>query len=180
MADSDGVLTQEQIDAMLSGSTIKPAAEQSVAAEATTEEPVVNLTPTNLEEIRANGSPPAAAAAAAAPPPIPGPAPATAAPTADNGAMVDLANRVASLEATVSQGAAGIQGILAQLQELSNKVEGMMTGMQGTVGYSARQTFVCSSCQSQGHVAAKLNCTACGEDNWWGWWPPQPETPPAP
>ena len=93
---------------------------------------------------------------------------------------MDLANRVASLEATVSQGAAGIQGILAQLQELSSKVEGMMTGMQGTVGYSARQTFVCSSCQSQGHVAAKLNCTACGEDNWWGWWPPQPETPPAP
>ena len=180
MADSDGVLTQEQIDAMLSGGTIKPAAEQSVAAEATAAEPVVNLTPTNLEEIRANGSPPAAAAAAAAPPPIPGPVPATAAPAADNGAIVDLANRVASLEATVSQGAAGIQGILAQLQELSSKVEGMMTGMQGTVGYSARQTFVCSSCQNQGHVAAKLNCTACGEDNWWGWWPPQPETPPAP
>lgn len=187
MADSDGVLTQEQIDAMLSGGTIEPAAQKSVAAEATTEEPVVNLTPTNLEEIRANSSPPAAAAAAAAaaaPPPAPGPAPATAAPTAapaaDNGAMVDLANRVASLEATVSQGAAGIQGILAQLQELSSKVEGMMTGMQGTVGYSARQTFVCSSCQNQGHVAAKLNCTACGEDNWWGWWPPQPETPPAP
>jgi len=183
MADSDGVLTQEQIDAMLSGGTIKPAAEQSVAAEATAAEPVVNLTPTNLEEIRASSSPPAAAAAAAAaaaPPPAPGPAPATAAPTADNGAMVDLANRVASLEATVSQGAAGIQGILAQLQELSSKVEGMMTGMQGTVGYSARQTFVCSSCHNQGHVAAKLNCTACGEDNWWGWWPPQPETPPAP
>ena len=171
---------------MLSGGTVEPAAEQSVAAEATAEEPVVNLTPTNLDEIRANGSPPVVAAAAAAPPPAPvpapapGPAPAPAAPAPDNGAIVDLANRVASLEATVSQGAAGIQGILAQLQELSSKVEGMMTGMQGTVGYGARQTFVCSSCQNQGHVAAKLNCTACGEDNWWGWWPPQPETPPAP
>ena len=182
MADSDGVLTQEQIDAMLSGGTIKPAVEQSVAAEAKSEEPVVNITPTNLEEIRASSCPPAAAAAAAAPPPIPGPVPATAAPATDNGAMVDLANRVASLEATVSQGAAGIQGILAQLQELSSKVEGMMTGMQGTVGYSARQTFVCSSCQNQAHVAAKLNCTACGEDNWWGWWPPQepPQEPQAP
>jgi len=172
MADSEGVLTQEQIDAMLSGGTVEPAAEQSAAAEATAEEPVVNITPTNLDEIRASGGPPAAA-----PPPAPGPAP--AAPAPDNGAIVDLANRVAGLEATVSQGAAGIQGILAQLQELSSKVEGMMTGMQGTVGYGARQTFVCSSCQNQGHVAAKLNCTACGEDNWWGWWPPQPETPPA-
>ena len=182
MADSEGVLTQEQIDAMLSGGAVEPSAAQSTPAEPGAEPPVVNITPTNLEEIRASGSPPAAAAAAAAPPPIPGPGPvpATAAPAADNDAIVDLANRVASLEATVSQGAAGIQGILAQLQELSSKVEGMMTGMQGTVGYSARQTFVCSSCQSQGHVAAKLNCTACGEDNWWGWWPPQPETPPVP
>ncbi len=127
-----------------------------------TEEPIVNLTPTNLDEIRASGSPPPAAAAAA--------------DSGDSGAITDLANRVASLEASVSQGGAGaadVQGILAQLQELSSKVESMMAGMQGTVGYNARQTFVCSSCQNQGHVAAKLNCTACGEDNWWGWWPPQ-------
>ncbi len=143
-----------------------------------TEEPIVNLTPTNLDEIRASGSPPPAAAAAAAA----AAAPAPAADSGDSGAITDLANRVASLEASVSQGEAGaadVQGILAQLQELSSKVEGMMIGMQGTVGYGARQTFVCSSCQNQGHVAAKLNCTACGEDNWWGWWPPQPETPPA-
>ncbi len=132
-----------------------------------TEEPIVNLTPTNLDEIRASGSPPPAAAAAAA---------AAAADSGDSSAITDLANRVASLEASVSQGGAGaadVQGILAQLQELSSKVESMMAGMQGTVGYNARQTFVCSSCQNQGHVAAKLNCTACGEDNWWGWWPPQ-------
>ena len=64
MADSEGVLTQEQIDAMLAGGTVEPAAKQSVPAEApagTTEEPPVNLTPTNLEEIRANGGPPTAA-----------------------------------------------------------------------------------------------------------------------
>lgn len=156
MPDNDGVLSQEQIDAMLSGGN---------------EEPVVNLTPTNLDEIRASGTPLQAAAAAAAVAPTPAPAPA-----ADTGAITDLANRVARLEASVSQAgasAADVQGILAQLQELSSKVEGMMTGMQGTVGYGARQTFVCSSCQNQGHVAAKLNCTVCGEDNWWGWWPPQ-------
>ncbi len=141
-----------------------------------TEEPIVNLTPTNLDEIRASGSPPPAAAAAAAAAAV------SPAPAADSGAITDLANRVASLEASVSQGGAGaadVQGILAQLQELSSKVESMMAGTQGTVGYNARQTFVCSSCQNQGHVAAKLNCTVCGEDNWWGWWPPQPETPPA-
>ncbi len=132
-----------------------------------TEEPIVNLTPTNLDEIRASGSPPPAAAAAAAAAAV---APAPAADSGDSGAITDLANRVASLEASVRQGGAGaadVQGILAQLQELSSKVESMMAGMQGTVGYNARQTFVCSSCQNQGHVAAKLNCTACGEDNWW-------------
>ena len=95
-----------------------------------TEEPIVNLTPTNLDEIRASGSPPPAAAAAAA---AAGVAPALA---ADSGAITDLANRVASLEASVSQGGAGaadVQGILAQLQELSSKVENMMAGMRGPI-----------------------------------------------
>ncbi len=191
MADSEGVLTQEQIDAMLSGGTVEPAAAQSAPAEApaeaAVEEPVVNLTPTNLEEIRAAGGPPSAVAEpVAAPAAAPAPAPAPAAPAADNGAVTELANRVASLEATVSQGgtsAADVQGILAQLQQLSATVEGMMAGMQATVGYNAHQTFVCSSCQSQGNVAAKLNCTCCGAENQWGWWPPQeqpaPEPPPA-
>ncbi len=193
MADSEGVLTQEQIDAMLSGGKVEPPAaaapaeapapEQAVAAEAPVEEPVVNLTPTNLEEIRANA---ATAPAAAAPPPAAAPAPVAAAPGVDNSAITELAGRVASLEATVSQGAAGsanIPGILAQLQQLSATVESMMTGMQATMGYNAHQTFVCSSCQSQGNVSAKLNCTSCGEENLWGWWPPQeppaPEPPPA-
>ncbi len=50
---------------------------------------------------------------------------------------------------------------------------GISGSLQGTVGYGAHESFICSSCQSRGNVAAKLNCTACGEDNWWGWWPPQ-------
>ncbi len=72
MADSEGVLSQEQIDAMLSGGTVEPAETQSMPAEAPDGEPVVNLTPNNLDEIRANGGPPSAPAT---PPPAPDPAP---------------------------------------------------------------------------------------------------------
>lgn len=167
MADSEDVLTQEQIDLMLSGGSTR----RSVAAEPMDEEPKVNLTPTNLEQIRSGGGPKSAAA-----PLDSNQSPFPEAPELDDSAISDLVNRVANLEATVSQAEASggdLQGILAQLQDLTSKVEGIMANMQGTVGYGARQTFVCSSCQNQGHVAAKLNCTVCGEENWWGWWPPQ-------
>ena len=166
MADSEAVLTQEQIDAMLAGGTVEPSAQRSAAAEAPEETPV-KLTPTTVDEVRANEAQLAAADVA-------GDAPA-AAPA--NGATFDLSDRVARLEAAVSQGGGpggqDMPAIMAQLQDLSAKVESLMTGMQGTVGYGARQTFVCRSCQNQGNVAAKLNCTSCGEENWWGWWPPQ-------
>lgn len=166
MADSEGVLSQEQIDAMLSGgATVEaapaeaPAAAPVAAAPIEEEPPPVNLTPTNLDEIRAKGEA------------------ATASSAANSGALIDLADRVARLEASAGQGGAGAadtQGLLAQIQDLAAKVESIMTGMQGTVGYAAHQNFVCRSCQQQGNVAAKLNCTSCGEENMWGWWPPQP------
>ncbi|MDA0734662.1 MAG: hypothetical protein O2909_08920 [Chloroflexi bacterium] len=161
MADSEGVLTQEQIDAMLSGRAVvaaAPAAAPPVEAAL----PPVNLAPTNLDEIRAAKEREEASTAASA---------------ANSGALIDLAARVARLEASASQGGAGAadtQGMLAQIQELAGQVASMMAGMQGTVGYAAKQNFVCRSCQQQGFVAAKLNCTCCGEENMWGWWPPQP------
>jgi hypothetical protein len=159
MAERKDVLSQEQIDAMLSRRPVV----REMPAPFPAEPPRVNLTPTNLDKIRAREEAAAAAGAAA--------------PTADNGALIDLAARVARLEASASQGgtgAAGIQGLLAQIQELAGQVASMKAGMQGTVGYAARQNFVCRRCQQQGNVAAKLNCTSCGEENQWGWWPPQP------
>lgn len=130
-----------------------------------TNDPPIKLTPTNLEEIRAREELPAAAKAAA-----------HAAELVPPGPRVpdELAERLSRLEEAVRQSepnAATIQRLLARLDELTSKVESLTTGMQGTVGYRAHQTFVCRKCRQQGNVAAKLNCTSCGEENLWGWWP---------
>lgn len=134
------------------------------------DEPPIKLTPTNLEEIRAREELPKAAKAAAE---GAGPTPLAA---AGPQAPIELAERFARLEDSVRQvgaNAANIQRLLARLDDLTSLVESLMTGMQGTVGYRARQTFVCRKCRQQGNVAARLNCTACGEENLWGWWPSQ-------
>jgi len=155
MPDSEGILSEQQIDATL----VRGAVLRAMPAQDPTEPPRVNLTPTNLDEIRAREE----ATAAAAP--------------ADSGALMDLAARVARLEASTSQGQAGAadtQRLLIQIQELAGQVASLMAGMQGTVGYAAKQNFVCRSCQKPGNVAARLNCTSCGEENMWGWWPTRP------
>ncbi len=179
MADSEQVLTQEQIDAMLAGGTV----EQSIPAEAPAESPVAVML-TTIDVVRAQE--------AAAPPPVPVPPPAPAplppvAPTiappvaaADSGVLqgtIDqLSQRLAQLETSIQQTEQlrlEFQAWVGQLQTITSTVESLMASLQGTVGYGAHQSFICSSCQSQGNVAAKLNCTACGEENMWGWWPPQ-------
>jgi hypothetical protein len=60
-----------------------------------------------------------------------------------------------------------------QLQTLNATVSSIMAAVQNTVGFRAHETFVCSGCNTTGLVATRLNCTACGKENWWGWFPPQ-------
>ncbi len=184
MADSEQVLTQEQIDAMLAGGTV----EQSIPAEAPAENPV-SVTPTTIDAVRAQETeaPPPAPAPDPAPLP-PGVAPPMALPVAPpvaaaesgalQGTIDQLSQRLAQLESSIQQTEqvrSEFQAWVGQLQTIASTVESLMGSLQGTVGYGAHESFICSSCQSQGNVAAKLNCTACGEENWWGWWPPQPQ-----
>ena len=153
MADSE-----QAIDAMLGGQVV----EQSPAEEPG--EAPVNVAPTTMEELRAKE---ASLPEPAAHPPPP---PAGISSEALEETVQRLSQRVAYLESLVQGNAPGDS---AELQEIISKVDGIIRSLQGTVGYGARQSFVCSSCQNQGHVAARLNCTSCGEENWWGWWPQQ-------
>ena len=175
MADSDQVLTQADIDAMLAGGPV----EQSFPAEAPPESPVV-VTPTTIDEVRARETD--------APAPEPDPLATAAAPVmapvaeGDSEALqltIDqLSQRLAQLESSMQQTEqlrSEFQAWVGQLQTTNSTVEILMASLQATVGYGAHESFICSSCQSQGNVAAKLNCTACGEENWWGWWPTQPQ-----
>jgi hypothetical protein len=154
MVESKRVLTQEQIAAML-------AREDRVQPESA--EKPVNVTPTSMKEIRARGI---------------GGVSSTSAPSVSNESpqtiIAQLLERLTKLEAAISQGGAGapaLPELMEQLQALSKKVDSVIANLEGTVGFGARRAFICKNCQSQGQVAARLHCTVCGGENWWGWWP---------
>ncbi len=175
MADSEQVLTQDQLDTMLAGGPV----EQSFPAEARPESPVV-VTPTTIDEVRARETD--------APAPEPDPLATAAPPVVPSVAAADfealqrtidqLYQRLAQLESSIQQTEqlrSEFQAWVGQLQTTNSTVEILMASLQATVGYGAHESFICGSFQSQGNVAAKLTCTACGEENWWGWWPTQPQ-----
>ena len=170
MAENEQVLSQEQVDAMLADTSRAKFA----PAEAPAESPV-SVSATTMEEIRAREP------ASTSPPstiPAPPPTQPVAVPSSDpmQDTVNQLSERLYQLEAAMQQTGQmqqQFQALVDQLQAINGRVESLMNGLQGTVGFGAHQSFVCSGCQSQGNVAARLNCTACGEENWWGWWPPQ-------
>lgn len=164
MAESDQVLSQEEIDAMLNGGGGGSPAAVEAAPPAPPPPP-----------------PPVAQEAAPAP----------AAPAAAAGSGQDevqaLSQRIAGLEESVQRigSQAGpesdqniqqlsqqVQQLYGDLQAINSKVDGVMETLQATVGFGVRSVFCCKSCEAQGHVATRLTCTSCGTEEWWGWFPP--------
>lgn len=142
MEENDKVLSQHEIDAMLSGGA--------------------GPTPAVAE--------PPPAPQEAAPPPVEQVVqsfPASAAPAAAPSGFSPGGGDTGQLQQQV-------QELTAQLQELAGKVDGILSGLQATVGFNAQGTFTCNSCSAHGQVATRLTCTACGTEDWWGWFPPQP------
>jgi hypothetical protein len=132
-----------------------------VAAEFPEEKPV-SVTPTSIEEIRARKSRIITEPGAEA--------------RSSEDQVSQLASRVARLEEEARRGQVAQQHLdelMCQVKDLSARMNNLMTSLQGTVGFAARHSFICRNCQAKGQVAARLHCTSCGEENWWGWWPPQ-------
>lgn len=157
MQENDQLLSQAEIDALVSSSPIpvEPA-----------QEPLAFV---------------------ASPPPGLGPTPVAEAlgPQTSTSALGwnfdDLSQRLLRLEAAVAmlgdggQGSAQLEETVRQLQtdfqEVTSQFEAVSAGLQGTVGYAAHENFICNTCANPGLVAAKLSCTSCGAENWWGWFP---------
>ena len=178
---ADQVLSQEQIDAMLGGGASAPDPVEEVA---TAPAPVA----------------PAPAPAPAPPPPEPEPmvpepppittrqtapmsAPAQVGPPVAPGAAADDAllarldaveRAMAEMKQLLTTTKQELQSEASQRKAIATELADVQTGLTWTIGYRAKETFTCTSCQHVGEVAAPLNCTACGTQNWWGWWPPQP------
>lgn len=64
-----------------------------------------------------------------------------------------------------------MQRMTGQVQLVGNRVEGILSNLKATLGYRAHNIYVCGSCHSKGEVSARVKCTHCGQENWWGWWP---------
>jgi len=143
MADSEQVLTQEQLDTMLAGGP----REQFVPAETPPETPV-NVSATSMEEIRARE--------AASPPPASAPEQAGTSPAemsatdSSQATLTQLSERLARLEAAMQE--AGqlqqqFRALVDQLHSVNGTMESLRNSLQSTVGFGAHQSFVCSSCQ---------------------------------
>lgn len=97
--------------------------------------------------------------------------------------LAELSNRISRLELMVSKmdngnknpagqvNPAVMKAAMQQIQNVSSQVEVISEGLRGSAGYNISKTFSCSSCGSVGVVAVKVKCTKCGQENWWGWWP---------
>ncbi len=79
----------------------------------------------------------------------------------------------ADISASVKQAQQDIQTLVGHIQALNTKIETVVAGLGGTVGYAAQENFQCKECQQKGFVAAELSCTSCGTKSWWGWFPPK-------
>ena len=79
----------------------------------------------------------------------------------------------ADLSASVKQVQQDIQTLVGHIQAMNTKIDTVVAGMGGTVGYAAHENFQCKECKIKGMVAAELSCTSCGTKSWWGWFPPK-------
>lgn len=192
MEDASKMLTQEEIDAMVSKTSSKPApahktmstpvpvvAKTVAAAPAIPSE--VNLQQVNVPKFKAAPDP--ALASGNGHGHSHDECIAAGEISSLHERLAELANRISRLEVMVSKmdngnkNAAGqvnpavMKAAMQQIQNVSSQVEVISEGLRGTAGYNISKTFSCSSCGSVGIVAVKVKCTKCGQENWWGWWP---------
>lgn len=148
-ADGDNaVLTQADIDAMLSDSPPSRAHAAAAPAKAAPQAPTAAAPSPQVTQVVA----------------VPG-----------TTAAGDLEQRVAKLEAALGGGQlqAQVQALAQQLQALQSQVNEVLQHLPNTLGYGARASFQCGACSAQGLIAARVLCTHCGTETSIGWWPQQ-------
>jgi hypothetical protein len=142
MPDDEQLLTQEQIDAMLSGSFGGEEEEEAEVTVVAVGENPVKLKPTSMDEIRAKSGKPVMKQAK----------PASAAAPANNAEIEKLSKRLAKLEAAVkaqsgpcaghAQMPEDLRTLASKIQAVNQKVDSIITSLQGTVGFGARELCV--------------------------------------
>lgn len=171
-SDNNSILSQDEIDAMIQGGGGGGTAPPEPDVEPVVQPPVAEVPQAVPEQA------PAAVVQVAPAPPVSA-APGVSKEMFDGlaGALKAAMERMATLEAALAESNASVRQtqqefgqVIEQVQMVGSKVEGIMINLKATLGYRAQKTFTCSACQVSGQVAAKVQCTSCGDENWWGWW----------
>jgi len=78
--------------------------------------------------------------------------------------------RLEKLEEEV-KGLKKLEGRLKDAEGRAKSLETQFQEMRKTsIGSDVRKRFECE-CGAKGYVAMKVECTECGREAWWGWWP---------
>ncbi len=87
--------------------------------------------------------------------------------------VAQLEQELAKVDATVKNLAGQVQGSLKQMQKVVNQLNKTTKGLKDTWGYDLHKNFECEKCGSEGYVLGLVKCSDCGDEDWWGWWPPE-------
>jgi hypothetical protein len=189
---SDKLLTQADIDALLGkGASKKPAANSPPVAETPAPpvaEPVASKIIPNIN-VRTIKVPPLPGNPASSPPTgqtVPNVPKPLVVPNVDikmlKDQMATLVDRLTRLEASVNQDNQNAEVATSvaknearsaheQVNALAQQVATLKQALESTAGYNMAKTFRCTSCGTVGVVAIPVRCNKCGKTNWWGWWP---------
>ena len=74
--------------------------------------------------------------------------------------------RVESLESKLQQLGSRVEA----LEGLVKRVDDVEARLDGTPALGLKRRFKCS-CGASGFVALSVECTKCGKQSYWGWWP---------
>ena len=213
MPGEDKILSQAEIDELLSKKAPKLKPRPPVASTTATvkpyEPPKVKAVNPPVSQSKATPppAPPAKTAVPSAPPPKaaapPAPAPNAATPPATpTGPMIAsyrhyTSDEVANLQETVAELArhlVKLSSVMQRVDKIEEKIEQIAAVIKLNPDTTTlferrldeihniletliqnkadiRDEFQCSKCQSKKAVAIHVKCTACGNENWMGWWP---------
>jgi hypothetical protein len=59
----------------------------------------------------------------------------------------------------------------AAIRKLESKIAEIESNLSDSLSYKIRRKFECGHCHTKGFVAVNVRCTKCGKETWSGWYP---------
>lgn len=92
-------------------------------------------------------------------------------PLAPEETGVSVEEKLASLESDLSKLESRIE-LLETIDAERTSLEDIEARLDGTPALGLKHRFQCE-CGASGFVALHIQCTKCGRETWWGWFPKQ-------